>query len=369
MPAQTMTPPPQRVPNLWKNVALLLVSTLLACAAIEAGFRLLEKPLGIEIIGRDFDLLRSAFPASYDAELGWVPREGARGRQNVWGTEITIGKHGIRENGPGGPVRPRPLTLMVGDSFAFGDEVSDHETVPAHLERLAGTRVLNGGVFGYGIDQTYLRALRLLQTYRPDVLVFSMITADVSRTQLNIRTGAGKPYFAVSGDGSGMDLRNVPVPRTSRGGLALRRVIAASHAASYVVMRLFPEYWMTGMSAGSHQVHSDGPLILRLILRSLNALAAERSMTVVLLIQDYPLPGIEDAYVRAAVGTIVDMVKEEKLDRLAVVNMYPVLLDIKLRDPAQFAGLLGPRGGHASSEGNALVAAELLPLVGRPSRR
>ena len=59
-----MTAPPQRVPTLGKNLAPSLISTLLVCAAIEVGFRLLEKPLGIEIIGRDFDLLRSAFPSA-----------------------------------------------------------------------------------------------------------------------------------------------------------------------------------------------------------------------------------------------------------------------------------------------------------------
>ena len=44
--------------------------------------------------------------------------------------------------------------MAVGDSFTFGDEVNDGQTWPAQLQQLTGRRVINGGVSGYGFDQT-----------------------------------------------------------------------------------------------------------------------------------------------------------------------------------------------------------------------
>ena len=69
------------------------------------------------------------------------------------------------------------MILAVGDSFTFGDRVSDHETWPAQLERLTGRQVLNAGVFGYGVDQAYLRAVALLETYDTDLVVLALIKA------------------------------------------------------------------------------------------------------------------------------------------------------------------------------------------------
>lgn len=64
-----------------------------------------------------------------------------------------IDQEGLRTTGdaPGGA---GPPILAVGDSFTFGDEVDALEAWPAQLQALLGRRVLNGGVTGYGLDQT-----------------------------------------------------------------------------------------------------------------------------------------------------------------------------------------------------------------------
>ena len=67
--------------------------------------------------------------------------------------------------------------LILGDSFTFGDEVSDNETWPAVLEKIANKKVVNGGVFGYGIDQSFLRMKVLVAKYNPDIVIFSFIPA------------------------------------------------------------------------------------------------------------------------------------------------------------------------------------------------
>jgi len=45
-----------------------------------------------------------------------------------------------------------------------------------------GTQVLNFGVDGYGIDQSYLRYQRDAISWRPEIVVFSFIVSDLGRT-------------------------------------------------------------------------------------------------------------------------------------------------------------------------------------------
>ena len=71
---------------------------------------------------------------------------------------ISTGDYGTRCNGNTPPPVERPLTLAVGDSFVFGDDVGDADSWPAILERLTGRRVINGGVPAFGLDQTVLRS-------------------------------------------------------------------------------------------------------------------------------------------------------------------------------------------------------------------
>ena len=48
--------------------------------------------------------------------------------------------------------------LIVGDSFAFGDQVSNNQTLPSCIERKLKVKTDNGGVGGYGAAQSILRA-------------------------------------------------------------------------------------------------------------------------------------------------------------------------------------------------------------------
>ncbi len=148
----------------------------------------------------------------YDPATGWRPRPGLRDVP-VFGDKVlntnSRGLRGRREYAYG--KRPDgPRLLVLGDSFTFGDEVSDTETYPHYLEeRLPCAEVLNMGVHGFGHDQMLI----LLRTegvrYRPDVVLLGFVAADMSRNLVGFRDYA-KPRFVR--DGPGLRLVGSPVP-------------------------------------------------------------------------------------------------------------------------------------------------------------
>jgi len=167
-----------------------------------------------------------------DARLGYRPRPGYAA------PGITIDGDGLRMTGPA-PAGDEAPILAVGDSFTFGEEVSDRESWPADLQRLTGRRVLNGGVSGYGFDQIVLRAEALAPFYRPGALVAVFIADDIRRTEMRRLWSADKPYFEPEGDG--LALRNVPVPPRARAETTLsfwQRTLGYSFAFDFVMRRL-----------------------------------------------------------------------------------------------------------------------------------
>jgi hypothetical protein len=101
--------------------------------------------------------------------------------------------------------------LAFGDSFTFGDEVSDDETWTYFLEKLLpGSEVINFGVHGYGHDQMLLYLREEGIKYRPDIVMLGFVSEDMERNMLSFRDYA-KPRFVL--DGGRLVLTNTPVPR------------------------------------------------------------------------------------------------------------------------------------------------------------
>jgi len=173
------------------NLALLIASALFSLFALELGLRayvgLVNYRDGWTYQFMNFRnhwiaSVKSVNPAAFDPELGLVPKRG------VWQDDnITILEDRIRSNGGGEVPDSTEAILAVGDSFTFGDQVSDPETWPAQLEKLSGWRVINSGVFGYGVDQAFLRARRLLSRYRFNAVIFSFIPDDIDRCRMSER--------------------------------------------------------------------------------------------------------------------------------------------------------------------------------------
>jgi len=150
----------------------------------------------------------------YHPARGWSLRPAVRNagdfKQGVVVNSNAMGVRSRREytlNKPFGVTR----VLMFGDSFTFGDEVSDDETYAARLEQLLPrTEVLNLGVHGYAHDQMLLYLREVGADYHPDLVLLGFVADDMERNLRGFRDFA-KPRFELSG--TQLILRDTPVPR------------------------------------------------------------------------------------------------------------------------------------------------------------
>lgn len=282
-----------------------------------------------------------------DPDLGYVPRAGLSVRVRA-GFEVHTREHGIRTNGDQRPTRERPITLVVGDSFAFGDEVLDSETWPAALERAIDAPVVNAAFAGFGIDQSVLRAERLAPIIAPDRIIVSFIPHDVRRCAMSIWSRHAKPWFDVD---SGR-LRAHPMGAYS----GWRQAIAPTLSRSVLINSLFYDALRSdGLDTFEHH---RGDEVACLLLDRVAKLGRERGAKVLVLAQPQtPLPtdarypaDPDDPRSDAELASIViDCAERRQLpvaDAISVVAALPAA-----KREALFRGK-----GHNSPEGNALIA-------------
>ncbi|MBV8391650.1 MAG: hypothetical protein JOY81_00565 [Alphaproteobacteria bacterium] len=144
----------------------------------------------------------------------------------------------------------RPPILVMGDSFAFGDEVRDEDTWAALLQPLTHRKVLNGGVVGYGLDQIVLRSEQLVAETKPQLLVVAVIADDLRRSEFRHQWGREKPYFTLTQEGQ-LALQNVPVDPNAPLPLwlsTLQHTLGWSALAEQVMRRLGLSYEWQGAS-------------------------------------------------------------------------------------------------------------------------
>lgn len=100
--------------------------------------------------------------------------------------------------------------LILGDSYTFGEEVSDGETYPYYLQQvLPDAEVINFGVRGYGHDQMLIYLKEEGVKYKPDIVILGFISEDANRNMLKFRDYA-KPKFELLNNK--LKLYNIPVP-------------------------------------------------------------------------------------------------------------------------------------------------------------
>ncbi len=148
----------------------------------------------------------------HDPLLGWRPRPDLEIPSSWNGKRLTTNSQGFRSARDFTlPKRPSVTRMLaLGDSFTFGEEVSDDETWTHQLDAMCpDLEVFNLGVHGYGHDQMLLLLRELGRDYAPDVVLLGYLKTDTYRNLLSFRDYA-KPRFELSG--GELTLRGVPVP-------------------------------------------------------------------------------------------------------------------------------------------------------------
>jgi hypothetical protein len=336
------------------NAALFIATIIFSLLALEVGLRAYHGEW--EFVNFRFQQPNKFVGYhTYDAELGWVPKQG---QVDGWGTTIRILENGIRSNGRGEvwDATDDPI-LAVGDSYTFGDQVPDSETWPAQLEKLSGRRVINGGVDGYGVDQSFLRARRFLSRYRFSSLIFSFIPDNIRRSQMSVMFATAKPYFDFK-EGQ-LTLENVPVPPPSFLPEKESELLVAfehSRLVHAVMKRLFPEWWLRGPSETQVQDQEKGIKVACALLHELEGLTKSRGSELIVLAQHGEIETPSQS-----------MATERTLSCLSdpatrVLDLKPALSELRAKDPSRYHRLYNPFL-HMSAEGNQFVAQEILPIL------
>lgn len=241
-------------------VARMLAALVVVLALGEIATRLLSSsgPEGITVAGmpllrsweetvaRNREILRSApRDSAYfvsDEVLGWTVGPSRSGKGGLYASSV----EGIRSARPGTSYaggRPPRRIALVGDSFSFGLEVGFEDSWGYRLQQSLGegVQVLNFGVDGYGVDQSYLRYLKNVRAWRPDLVIFGFINHDLYRSMAVYAFVSfpewglpfGKPRFILNG--GKLELLNTPV-------LAPERILERRSVAELPFIELDREY-------------------------------------------------------------------------------------------------------------------------------
>lgn len=164
-----------------RNLPLVVGSLALALPAAEGIARLFYEPRSPEIDA--FQLHASSYYQP-DEELGWYPKANVHGRHDKPGsfaTTFSTNSQGLRDTEHEFEREPGISRVVVlGDSFAWGFGVDDHQTFSSVLDSaLEATEVINLGVTGYTLRQEAMLLNRLGWRYDPDVVLLTFVPNDI----------------------------------------------------------------------------------------------------------------------------------------------------------------------------------------------
>lgn len=343
----------------WPELALLCGSILVGLVCAEIGLRLVSAG-GSAREWRNYVSDQEQWAGRWrtmrpDAQLGYIPRDGYRGDDHGYFVHMSFGADGFRlhHQDNRAPADGRPPILVAGDSYAMGAEVDDDSSWPAYLETALARRVLNAGVPGYGIDQTVLRAERLVPLYKPETLIVGLIADDVDRARMHILWGLRKPYFEIAN--GALVLRNVPLPEPELDPKLdpLRAVLGYSYLMDVTMRRLgYMAWWRRGQPSHVEPAHDYGDKVACLLMGRLAALRDRYGVKIVLVAQYSPQAWETAAFQRKEVGVIKAVAACARAQGLDTIDSFAAV-DAAVRA----RGIVGYyRGIHMNEAGNRLVA-------------
>ncbi|MFI4999386.1 MAG: hypothetical protein ACHQK9_05860, partial [Reyranellales bacterium] len=159
--------------NSWRTACLTVAALMISLLGVEVILEMMA-PKAVSV-----GVVKTHTPSEwlpYDKVLGYRPRPNTevkavatRGDEIVFRTVYSIDGSGARAT-PGSAGTGRPY-LFIGDSFVFGEGLSDAETLPSQFAREIGSKapVVNLGVVGYGANHL-VRALEagVYDSYAPN---------------------------------------------------------------------------------------------------------------------------------------------------------------------------------------------------------
>ena len=284
----------------------------------------------------------------YHPTLGWTNLPNYRSNDDV-PFEITINSQGLRAKREYPRRAPPGLKriLVFGDSSVFGEEVDDHESLPAALERaMEDVEVLNFGVHGYGMGQAALRLEEEGFALNPDHVVVVYLTYDFVRDPSPDFLHS-KPVFQLD-DGS-LRITNVPVPEYSRRPWVVRH----SYAAAWVwgrSKRLKPTTAL-GMA--------EGLAVTSAILDRVIEKCGEREIPVT-LVHIADAPTISALHVQSGERQRIESIREMLRERDApLLDLFEYLDDLFIRRAREVTA----PNGHWAGEGNELIAKKIAAFL------
>src|SRR3990172_2024399 len=121
-----------------------------------------------------------------DKYLGWKPKANSIGN-HVYSSNFNV-EYVMDENGYRKIINPKAPVFSIyffGDSFTFGQGVSDADTFPSIIKGKyvkEDINVYNAGVLGYGVVQMYQRFLNMEDRIKPgDLIIFTPLAQDIER--------------------------------------------------------------------------------------------------------------------------------------------------------------------------------------------
>jgi hypothetical protein len=132
--------------------------------------------------------------ARWDPALGYTLRPGEFAFANTeYRTGYAVNRLGLRDDEPS---LEAPEIVVIGDSFAMGWGVDQHESFSAVLEELSGRRVLNTAVASWGTA----RSMRLLEQIELDHARYLVIQFCNNDYFENLAFATQGPEFAVQSE-------------------------------------------------------------------------------------------------------------------------------------------------------------------------
>lgn len=239
-----------------RAAGLLLVNVLLVVATLALLEGLSSFWLAARVLGAaPADSVR--IYTEYDPDLGWI-NQAAVDRADAFGPGVGVrtnrqrfrASHEVPPELPAGRLR----MVAAGDSFTFGNGVTNSEVWVELLGQEPWLETVNLAQSGYGFDQAYLRYRRDGDLVRHDVAVLAFITHDFKRMSMDRFAGLDKPYLELDTTGK-LVVRNTPVPRQAD-WRRLTRPLAAElqHLRSFALAR---EWLGTGASEAADETPAE----------------------------------------------------------------------------------------------------------------